>query len=98
VNVTVDSAIVDPPSNAPLQPSEVRADREGFGMSQQAFADALGVVKTTIGRWERGEREIESPRLYRWAIYGMRRAFGIPGRRAQPPPDDAELAIAATVQ
>jgi len=48
VNVTVDSAIVDPPSNAPLQPSEVRADREGFGMSQQAFADALGVVKVRV--------------------------------------------------
>lgn len=36
--------------------AEVRSARQRLGVSQAQLAEALGVNKLTISRWERGER------------------------------------------
>lgn len=36
-------------------PADFKAAREACGMSQQALADALGVNKRSVKRWERGD-------------------------------------------
>ncbi len=38
-----------------LNPAQVRAVREGLGMSQDQFAQMSGFGKASLGRWERGE-------------------------------------------
>lgn len=42
-----------------MQGSELKAIREGLGMGQRAFAEAIGMTQTFIGMMERGERPIE---------------------------------------
>ena len=36
-------------------PAEIRAMREGYGLTRAEFADLTGFGKATLGRWERGE-------------------------------------------
>lgn len=44
-----------------LQPSEIRFLRTEMGMSQAELAKIVGKDTQTIGRWERGETEIDKP-------------------------------------
>lgn len=37
--------------------------RQQLGMTQEAFAEALGVHADTISRWERGERRVSQMAL-----------------------------------
>lgn len=37
-----------------MKPEEMKHRREGLGLSQSAFAEALGVDVMTVSRWERG--------------------------------------------
>jgi DNA-binding transcriptional regulator YiaG len=41
-----------------MTPSEIKAARTSFGLSQSAFADLIGVNPRTIRRWESGETVI----------------------------------------
>ncbi len=45
----------------------LRAHREGKGLSQEAFADELGVHRTYMGGIERGERNLTLKSLERIA-------------------------------
>ena len=38
-----------------LTPAEIRAMREGYGLTRDDFAQLTGFGKATVGRWERGE-------------------------------------------
>ncbi len=38
----------------PFTSNQVREIRKSFGMTQQEFADEVGVHRTTIARWETG--------------------------------------------
>ena len=40
---------------------DVKSIREQVGMTQTAFASALGVSLSTLRRWERGERTPQGP-------------------------------------
>jgi DNA-binding transcriptional regulator YiaG len=42
-----------------MSPQQVKRLRKGLGMTQQEFADSLGVPQSTVGRWEAG---LNSPR------------------------------------
>lgn len=46
----------------------LRARRQAQGLSQEDFADAIGVHRTYLGDVERGERNISLQRLERIAI------------------------------
>jgi transcriptional regulator with XRE-family HTH domain len=48
---------------------ELRAWRKEQGLTQQALAEALGVKKLAVSRWERGERGI--PALLSLALKGL---------------------------
>ena len=39
-----------------VKPSEVRKARETLGLSQDKFADTLGVSASTLRKWEQGQR------------------------------------------
>jgi len=43
-----------------MTPEQLRQWRDSNGYSQQRLADALGVFRETIARWETGVREIPS--------------------------------------
>lgn len=45
----------------------LRAHREGLGLSQEAFADVLGVHRTYMGAIERGQRNLTLQSLERIA-------------------------------
>jgi transcriptional regulator with XRE-family HTH domain len=47
----------------------LRAYREGCGLSQEAFADVLGVHRTYMGGIERGERNLTLKSLERIAAH-----------------------------
>lgn len=40
-----------------MTPADIRNHREQLRLSQAAFAQALGVSKRTLIRWERGDKE-----------------------------------------
>jgi len=44
-------------------PSDIRAIREGTGLSQSAFAARLGVSVRTLQDWEQGRRKPTGPAL-----------------------------------
>lgn len=41
----------------------LRAYRDARGISQQEFANSLGVLRTTVARWEGGTRKISKNKL-----------------------------------
>jgi transcriptional regulator with XRE-family HTH domain len=45
----------------------LRAHREGMGMSQESFAEVLGVHRTYMGAIERGERNLSLQSLEKFA-------------------------------
>jgi DNA-binding transcriptional regulator YiaG len=44
----------------PLTPAqeEIGQIRQRLGLTQEAFAEAIGVIPNTVSRWERGERDV----------------------------------------
>ncbi|GLT00146.1 hypothetical protein GCM10007897_15300 [Sphingobium jiangsuense] len=42
-----------------MQPDELKELRKALGLSQQEFADALGVSRVLVGQMERGQAPIE---------------------------------------
>jgi transcriptional regulator with XRE-family HTH domain len=63
----------------------LRAYREGKDLSQEAFADALGVHRTYMGGIERGERNLTLKSLERIAS-----RIGLDPLRLLQPSDEAE--------
>ena len=43
------------PNSESLSAKNIRAARAYLNLSQQELADGLGVDRSTVGRWERGE-------------------------------------------
>ena len=52
--------------NSKITPDELRARRKSLGMTQSQFAEAAGVDRVTVARWETGKREIDQ--LIRFAL------------------------------
>lgn len=54
-----------------MTPDELKAARQGLGLSQNQLARVLGMSANggfTISRWERGEMEIQHPGILRLAL------------------------------
>ena len=49
-------------------PKMARALREAAGLSQGRIADALGVSRVAVGRWEAGLRKPRSKNKAAWAV------------------------------
>ena len=45
--------------------------KETLGMTQRDLAAELGVPSNTLARWERGELEVQHPRMLRLALQGI---------------------------
>jgi putative zinc finger/helix-turn-helix YgiT family protein len=65
-----------------LQPQEVRAAREGLGLTQKELANYLQVAEATLSRWETGAQiqQRSMDRLLRgfFCVPGFRRFLGVP--------------------
>jgi putative transcriptional regulator len=46
-----------------LSPREIRQLREDAGVSQEIFAQHIGVSKDLVSKWERGEKKPSGPSL-----------------------------------
>lgn len=66
----------------PIHP--LKAFRQREGLSQEAFAELIGVDRVTVARWETGQREIGKEHL---PVVSAK--TGIPRRELRP--DLAEL-------
>jgi putative transcriptional regulator len=42
--------------NVPMRPDEVQRARKRLGLSQDEFANAIGVSASTLRKWEQGQR------------------------------------------
>jgi DNA-binding XRE family transcriptional regulator len=51
--------------------ADLRAKRHLLGMSQAAFATALGVSANTVARWERGQMKIARPELLEMSMKNL---------------------------
>ena len=53
----------DPPASRTfsLDPSDIKAIREGFGLTQVQFATLMGISVSTLRNWEQGRRLPEGP-------------------------------------
>lgn len=47
-------------SRAAMTPQEVRQARNSLGMTQQQFAQALGVTQSAVSFWEQGDRTVDA--------------------------------------
>jgi DNA-binding transcriptional regulator YiaG len=54
---------------ATVKPAELKAARKKLGMSQPQLADALGVDRVSVARWETGTRRI--PSMLRLALKAL---------------------------
>lgn len=45
----------------PIQPPEIKAIRDDFGLTQEQFAALLGISVRTLRNWEQGRRTPEGP-------------------------------------
>ena len=70
--------------------AEIRTARKRLGWSQSRLAEALGVTRNTVARWELGELRVERPEMLRLALERLTRKYGeskneagrlVPGRR-----------------
>lgn len=62
-----------------LSPEELKTIRLNLALSQGALAEALGLPRNTIARWERGELTVRHPTLLRLALSTLAR-----NRRTRP--------------
>jgi DNA-binding XRE family transcriptional regulator len=46
--------------NGGMTPEDLKTWRKQHAYTQQRLANTLGVIKLTVGRWERGDRQIPS--------------------------------------
>ena len=44
-----------------VKPEEMKRIREALGMTQEEFADEIGVHRVTVAKWEGGDRTIPEP-------------------------------------
>lgn len=51
----------DPMEHLRMEPAEVRAAREAFGLTQKEMDTRLGVGKDTCRDWERAKRPVPGP-------------------------------------
>jgi transcriptional regulator with XRE-family HTH domain len=52
---------MQPMATVVMEPEELRRLRERLGWTQGALADALGVHRVTVAKWEAGDRGIPEP-------------------------------------
>lgn len=64
-----------------MTPRELKALRAALGWSQQRLAEAVGVQRNTVNRWEMGERII-SPMAAK--LLATLRPSGAPRRSSHP--------------
>jgi DNA-binding transcriptional regulator YiaG len=57
----------------------LRSRREGLGLTQSELGELLSVTSNSIARWERGEANIEHPKMLARALEALERA--IPRKR-----------------
>lgn len=62
-----------------MTPDEIKRRRQELGLSQQALAEALGVARNTVVRWEREINAIDGPRSL-WLDVEMGKLKRKPGR------------------
>ena len=83
-----------------LPPAEIRAMREGYGLTRAEFAQLTGFGNATVGRWERGEvtqnrsadrylRLLQEPGVMRQlrALWESTNSRGLQTPARQPGPD-----------
>ena len=51
--------------------TDLRAARLSRGLTQQQLADALGVTRNSVARWERGELTIRAPKMLAAALQAI---------------------------
>jgi len=44
-----------------VKPEELKRIRETLGLTQEEFADEIGVHRVTVAKWEAGDRNIPEP-------------------------------------
>jgi DNA-binding transcriptional regulator YiaG len=49
------------PSAALVRPAEFKRIRESLALTQAQFAEAIGVHRVTVAKWEAGDRGIPEP-------------------------------------
>ncbi|KAB2905579.1 MAG: helix-turn-helix transcriptional regulator [Burkholderiaceae bacterium] len=69
----------------------LRAERERLELTQDSFAEAVGVSKRSLINYEKGERSPDAELLAAAAVIGMDVLFVLTGQRSQALPPTAEL-------
>ena len=55
-----------------MTPADLLTAREALGLSQHALAEALGIPRNTVARWERGALLIRHGTILRLALERLR--------------------------